>query len=217
MKREIGIDSSGERRPEKSKAEASEKHDGSAKAELDPRTWLDAHGDYLHRYAMSMLGNRADAEEMVQDTFLSGIRALDSFEGRGSVRAWLRSILRNKVLDRLRAKKRLDVLGVEGDANDPDYFNSIGIWKTLINKWDVDAEAVLHQRDFLSALSDCFSGLPEKMRVVLTMKIFDGFSSDQICNVLEISSSNLWVIVHRARIRLRDCLNRSWYLADNNS
>lgn len=179
----------------------------------DPRNWLDYHGDYLHRYAVSLLGNEADAEEAVQDTFLSAIRSLDSFQGRSSIRSWLRSILRNKAIDRLRARKRLDVISLDGEGLDQDHFNQLGIWRALISRWDVDAEAILRQKDFLDVFNRCFKALPEQMRAALSMKVFEDAATEQICNALGISTSNFWVTMHRARLRLRDCLDKSWFVA----
>lgn len=181
--------------------------------ELDASNWLHDHGDYLFRIALLSLKSRDLAEEMVQETFLAAIRALDSFEGRSSVRTWLRTILRNKIVDYLRKSSRENTISYEESSFDDrsEYFNKLGIWNKLIPSWGKDPEAVLNEGEFFRVLEKCLGKLPDRLRRVFMLRVFDDLSTDEICKELDISSSNSWVIMYRSRMMLRTCVEKHWF------
>lgn len=185
--------------------------------EEDPADWPARYGDYLYRQALMRVGRPEIAEELVQDAFVSALRAFDSFEGRSSVKTWLSSILRNKVIDYLRKRAHDDILIDEGeDSSDQDeYFNKLGIWNRLLRGWSRTPDSVLEQKRFLGVLEQCLEKLPEKIRHIFMLKVLDNMSSEEISKILDVSASNIYVLVFRARLRLRECLDANWYNAES--
>jgi len=171
------------------------------------------HGDYLFRFAVMRVKKREVAEDLVQDTLLSAIRNWDGFEGRASVRTWLTGILRNKIIDFYRASAREAPLVSEPEelAQVVDrHFNVLGIWNGFFDDWAGHPEKHLENKHFFKALENCLSKLPETARRLFVMKVVDGLETEEICKVLGISESNSWVLMHRARMALRDCIEMNW-------
>lgn len=193
--------------------------DRSGDSAFDADRWVELYGDYLFRYAMLRLRNRSAAEDVVQETFLSAYAAKDKFQHRSSVKTWLVSILRNKVIDHYRRASRDDRKNVsleneDSEALDPierASFNRFGIWKKWYDAWEADPETLVEQQHFMRRVRDCMSGLPENLRNVFVLKAVDNLETEDICNRLEISSSNAWVILYRARMRMRECLDVNWF------
>ncbi|MCB0310357.1 MAG: sigma-70 family RNA polymerase sigma factor [Bdellovibrionales bacterium] len=182
---------------------------------FDPaaENWLSEHGDYLYRYAMLRTRDSHISEDLVQETLLAAINGWASFQGRSSIRTWLTGILRNKIIDHYRSTRQLDKVSVEiGELRkaEEQYFNSIGLWSTLLGDWARDPDLHLQNKQFFEKLRECLSKLSGNSRRAFILKVVDGVESEQICNVLGVSSSNLWVLLHRARIALRDCIEANW-------
>lgn len=185
----------------------------------DPGIWLEQHGDYLFKYAVFRLRDSVAAEDVVQETFLAALKAYERFEGRGSERTWLVGILKHKITDHFRRSTREAPIGeVEAESDDhPEFFRQAGEW---IGHWDLNhaptdwhanpAELV-EQSDFWRVFTDCLSPLPQRTASVFTLREVDGLSSDEICETLGITANNLWVILHRARLHLRNCLELNWF------
>lgn len=180
--------------------------------ERDASLWIDEHGDYLFRIAFAQLRDRDLAQDLIQDTFVSAIRALDSFEGRSSIRSWLRSILRNKIIDHHRKSGRTEALTSEEVSFDErgEYFDGFGIWRRLISSWGQCPEDLVTGKDFYAVLEKCMRKLPERHRQVFTLKTLEGLDREEICKQLDVSPSNFWVIMHRARMLLRSCIEKNW-------
>lgn len=177
-----------------------------------PETWLDQHGDALYRYAYSRLRHPAQAEDLVQETLLAALQARQSFAGRSSERTWLIGILKNKLMDYLRKSARGQPLGSsdEIEAEIDALFESNGHWKIKPMAWENPTEA-LEQKQFWKILAECLDALPPRQAQVFAMCEFDGHDSEEVCKVFQIASTNLWIILHRARLRLRECLNARWF------
>ncbi len=180
----------------------------------NPDKWLDEHGDYLFRYAMFRLNNQTLAEDLVQDTFLSALRAHANFEGKSSERTWLLSILKNKIIDHYRKAsrqgKQVDLVGRDEDSED---FEENGFWKLerAPSDWGHTPEMALEKKEFYEILKKCLALLPDKISQAFTFRQIDGMTSENVCKELGISSSNLWVMLHRARSKLRRCLDVNWF------
>lgn len=176
--------------------------------------WLEAHGDYLYRVALLRLGNDGQlAEDMVQETLLAALRNAQNFEGRSSERTWLTSILKNKIIDYLRRKQKN--LFEQTDFNQPEFVEDgplKGRWKESMapSDWGALPDAVFEQSEFRTVLAKCLSGLPLNIATVFTLREVDGLDSKEVCKELGITSSNLWVMLHRARTGLRRCLELNW-------
>jgi RNA polymerase sigma-70 factor (ECF subfamily) len=178
-----------------------------------PDKWLSDYGDYLFRYAVLQLKDKSIAEDLVQDTFVSAFRAREQFQGKSSVKTWLITILRNKIIDLVRKKQRVTFLSVENFDDDPvirNNFNGAGIWSKWLNSWGGSPEALIQQSEFMDQFSSCLSKLPENLRNVFVMRNIDELSTEEICEKLDISSNNVWVILYRSRMRLRECLEANW-------
>jgi RNA polymerase sigma-70 factor (ECF subfamily) len=160
----------------------------------------------MKRTAAAIIGE-AQAEEAVQDAWLSAIRALADFEGRSSLKTWLFRIVINEARGRLRKGRRevlLDDQAADRDGLfDPDRFLDDGHWAQDPALWhDQSPEALLSHEDFLRCLEMVLDSLPELQRSVLTLREYQGLEVPEICNILSISASNIRVILHRARARV---------------
>lgn len=177
--------------------------------------WVDKYGDYLYRHAYARVGNKATAESIVQETFLAGIKGIQNFEGKSTVKTWLLSILKNKVTDRFRKVYRepKQVSASDSDQGDivDEYFYRSGIWKKWIPSWAETPDDALERKKLIEVLESCIKKLPARMREVYILKSMDNKTTEELCEDLEISSSNLWVMIYRARMHLRECLEKNWY------
>jgi RNA polymerase sigma-70 factor (ECF subfamily) len=183
----------------------------------DPEAWVDQHGDYLYRYAMLRVQSRVVAEDLVQETFLAALTAQKRFAGQSSERSWMVGILKHKIIDRcrkeIREKSAEDPLFVDG-TEDEASFDEAGHWKldqTAPLDWPDHPGAVLERKQFWSSLQRCVGLLPPTMAQVFTLREVDEVESEAICDMLKISSSNLWVLLHRARKHLRQCLEGHFF------
>jgi RNA polymerase sigma-70 factor (TIGR02943 family) len=180
---------------------------------LDPQGWVDRHGDYLYRYAVSKVRRSEAAEDLVQETLLSAWRARTSYEGRASERSWLTAILKRKVIDWIRSAVRARAkMGIQPDDQIDDLFTRGGQWRSKPTEWEQGTpDAGLHRRDFWNILHDCTNKLPPRLRNAFVLWHLDEEPSDEVCQAMKLTTANLWVLLHRARVRLWSCLDRNWY------
>ena len=190
---------------------------------LNPTEWLDKHGDHLYRYALVRVRNATVAEDLLQETLLAAIASCESHEGRSSERTWLAGIMKHKVCDYFRRIARSPELQMAAseDQVELDLFEKTGIWQghwredqAPVN-WPVDAVQLLESREFWETLNRCLSILPRQMAIAFTLREIDGMSTNEICEILDISQDNLWVILHRGRARLRQLLEAEWFRGTN--
>ena len=149
-----------------------------------------------------------------QETFLSAIKAIDKFRGGSTVRTWLIGILKRKIIDYYRKSiKEIPAsdLAVWEEDDDTLYFDKDGHWKRSLQEWRESPEELVVNQEFWTTFRGCLSGLPDTHRRAFTLREIDGIESDEICKVLSITSSNLWVMLHRARSKLRKCLDATWF------
>lgn len=177
-----------------------------------PEQWVDRYGDQLYRYALARIRDPHLAEDLVQETLLAALQARGGFEGRASVKTWLVAILKNKIVDHLRKVFREQPVSGEEDAEAAldALFNARGHWKADPGDWRLDPGAVLEQKQFMQILDACLAKMPERLAHAFMLREMDGLSPKEICKVMNISPSNSWVILYRARMRLRDCISRQW-------
>lgn len=185
----------------------------------DFSAWVDEHGDYLYKYALFRLRDGSAAEDAVQETFLAALKAYRGFEGRGSERTWLVGILKHKITDYFRRLTREAPIGeTEGEEFEQnEFFTRTDEWSNHWNKayapseWRATPAQLIERSDFWKVFNDCLSLLPQRTASAFTLREVDGLSSEEICEVLSISVSNLWVMLHRARLHLRNCLEIKWF------
>lgn len=179
---------------------------------LDPSTWVDAHGDYLYRYVFARLRDSNAAEEIVQETFLAGIRFLDRYNGKGAERAWLLGILKRKLVDHLRMRARFDRDGLTSDGGDPTamLFDGNGKWRDGAFRFSMP-DTSLESRELWDVVRGCLDHMPTGQADAFVLSAMEDMDSDQICRELEITPSNLWVRLHRARLALARCVGSRWF------
>jgi len=178
-----------------------------------PEEWVDEYGDYLFRYALRHFNDRQAAEELVQETFLAALQAIDRFEGKSTLRTWLTGILKHKIIDRIRKIPRDPLADLRNPELQDSYpFEELGQWKNeeAQKPWNVSPEKIAEQKEFMSVLEKCLSRLPDRMRNIFLLREVDGFNRKEICEQLELTSSNVGVLLHRARLALRECLQKKW-------
>jgi RNA polymerase sigma-70 factor (ECF subfamily) len=155
------------------------------------------------------------AEDLVQETFLAAVRGHEKFGRRSSERSWLVGILKNKIVDRFRKLGRETSLTDMEFLSDefPEKFVPIGFWNHDLgpHEWKPQPDEVMHRAEFWQVIRDYISKLPEKIRAVFTMREMDDVSSKEVCAILSNNDSNLWVMLHRARMALRECLEINWF------
>ena len=186
---------------------------------LEPGRWVEQYGDYLYSYAMSRVNDSAMAEDLVQETFLAALKGRESFRGGSTERTWLISILKRKIIDGYRKKysSRESSPGtLDQTVSDGEFYRSedpfSGHWlegmgphsNTLLPEGKLEVEQL---RDFINR---CIDHLPPQLATVFVMRMIDEEDAKAICKELGITASNLWVMLHRARLRMRDCLEKSW-------
>jgi RNA polymerase sigma factor (sigma-70 family) len=175
---------------------------------ISPSQLVDDHSDYLLSLAMSKINDIDLAKDFVQDTFISAITKLDTFEQRSTVRTWLTSILNRKIIDywRKAETKYTDPVSsfFQSDTNKPHWLTE----KHLGSEPSVSEK--MEKEETLAELSDCLETLPAQWKGIIASKYLDEKESEQICNDFAITPSNLWVIIHRAKLLMRDCLQTKW-------
>jgi RNA polymerase sigma-70 factor (TIGR02943 family) len=186
---------------------------GPTPGQTCPERWVDEHGDYLYCFALARVNDPEAAEDLVQETFLAALKAVPSFAGQSTERTWLTSILKNKLVDRLRQRQRA---GLVADLGRPDecvdgLYDRAGHWKAGPRDWEGDPARALERQEFWEAFQHCYAHLPDRLREVFSLRLLDGVSAPEVCQVLGISATNLWALVHRARVRLWHCLNRTGF------
>ena len=177
-----------------------------------PSTWVDKYGDYLYSFALYRIQDETTAQDLVQDTLTGALKSKKNFKGQSSEKTWLTSILKFKIIDLIRKKYRepvIDDINLESTVLD-DHFDASGKWKTGPAKWKSDPEQLLEQKSFLDIVKRCLKELPKKQATALSLREIDGETTQSICKVLNISTTNCWVILHRARSLMRYCIEANW-------
>jgi RNA polymerase sigma-70 factor (ECF subfamily) len=182
-------------------------------ARTDPATWVDAHGAALLAYATPRVRDRQIAEDLVQETFLAALQA-GNFRGDAQERTWLIGILRNKVCDHFRrlARERVQADGQDADpVADGQFTRVLEAWKTEPGTWVVDDEALVANREFWEVFHTCLGALPSRQAAAFVLRMMEELDAERVCQDLGVSATNLWVMLHRARVRLRACLEERWF------
>ncbi len=178
---------------------------------IDPTKWVDKYSDYLFNYTIARVNDRELANDLISETFLAGLKSMKNFKGEASERTWLISILKRKIIDQYRKinsnKGRAEVkIKYKEDSSEGDWLE-----EQAPDRFDKTAEDIMENEELGLAILNCMEGLPEKQAKIFKMKTIDGFDTETICNEFNITPSNLWVIIHRARTTLAQCLEKNWF------
>jgi RNA polymerase sigma-70 factor, ECF subfamily len=160
---------------------------------------------YLLRYAGLQLRNPAQAEDAVQETLLAAIEGASRFSGKSSLRTWLTGILKHKIIDQLRRSAREQPFAAADEL-----FAGDGHWREMPADWG-NPDAALENSRFRAALELCLQRLPERTARVFMMREVMEMPTAEICQELQITATNCWVMLHRARLILRECLEQTWF------
>ncbi|MBT8261041.1 MAG: sigma-70 family RNA polymerase sigma factor [Bacteroidia bacterium] len=181
------------------------------KHQINPNQWIDLYSDYLFNYTITRVNNRDIAQDLVQDTFLAGLKSMKNFKGEASERTWLVSILKRKIIDHYR-KVNSKKGKAEVRVNFSEEGDDEGSWleKRVADPFDKTAEDNLENKELGLAIHACLSKLPAKQAEIFKMKTILDYETEVICNEFDITASNLWVIIHRARTTLASCLEDNW-------
>lgn len=179
--------------------------------EAYPEKWMELYGVSLYKHALPRVEDSFVAEDLVQETFLAALKGLDGFKGESSEKNWLFSILKNKIVDYYRKKKRQQAVISMPDLRlmDDQWFDSDGSWaeEKMPHDWD-SANTPVERKEIQRVIFWCKDHLKALQQAVFTLKYLEDIPSDEICKVLNISSTNYWILIHRARLKMRDCVEK---------
>ena len=149
----------------------------------------------------------------MQETFLAALRGLQSFKHRSSGYTWLTAILKHKIVDYLRKKHREQVIeDIESLSEATDgFFKSSGNWKIRPGRWDINPAKIFEQQEFMNVMLRCLAQLPERLARAFMLREMEGLSTEELCKSMQISPTNSWVMLYRARTYLRRCLEITWF------
>jgi RNA polymerase sigma-70 factor (ECF subfamily) len=192
--------------------------DGTAKkAQQPPGTdALEQYRSYLLRYAVLQLRDPVAAEDAVQETLLAAIEASGRYAGKSSVKTWLTGILKHKIIDHIRRQSREQPLLADENAERTEsemvdaLFAADGHWRDRPQQWG-DPERAFENGRFWAVFELCASTMPARMARVFAMREVLELSTEEICKELDITPTNCWVLLHRARLALRECLETKWF------
>lgn len=172
--------------------------------------WVKTYTSNLFSYTLAKVQQKQIAEDLMQETFLAAYQCHDKYQGKSSIKTWLISILNHKIADHFRSKYKTGTELPSGTIEQP--FDENQRWKPEYRPKDWGNEKeLLDDPDFTKALKNCFQKLPEKWSSAVQMKYLEEYDADGICSQLEITKSNFWQIIHRAKIQLRKCLELKWF------
>ena len=182
--------------------------------EPDFASSCNTHRGYLLRVAMLQLRDNDLAEDVVQDTLLAALQGATGFSGRSSLKTWLTGILKHKIVDAIRRKAREPAFATFEEESQLDDFDALfddtGHWENPPAEWG-DPESQLSRQQFFDIVQFCLEKLPPNTARVFMMREVMELTGDEICKELTITSTNLWVILYRARVALRQCLEQNWF------
>lgn len=173
------------------------------------------HTDYLFQYAKLKLKHEDDIKDLIQETFLSALKNFNQFQNKSSIKTWLTSILRNKIIDHLKKKSTMTIDDYLSATD--EHFNQMFFDTTNFNRWQekilpnqfINSDFNTHEKNkFASVLYQCIDHLPEKIKPIFISKYLDEEKSETICKEFNISQSNYWVIIFRCKTYLRNCLEK---------
>ncbi|MFP5042513.1 sigma-70 family RNA polymerase sigma factor [Parasediminibacterium sp. JCM 36343] len=178
---------------------------------LKAEDWINKYGDILYNYTLQRVSDKGLAEDIVQDTFLSAWKSRETYNAQASEKNWLFAICKNKIIDHYRKKSTSKVQYGEADTTS-HFFDDAEHWtkEDQPNEWGINYQQPVETKEFYNILELCKKKLQEMQKNVFVMKYMEDLESDEICKVLNITPSNYWVIIHRAKLQLRKCIEKNW-------
>ncbi|MBW2517838.1 MAG: sigma-70 family RNA polymerase sigma factor [Deltaproteobacteria bacterium] len=185
----------------------------SSSKPINPRIWIEAYHKILFKYALARLGDADLAEESIQETFLAALQSRKGFRGLASEKTWLVSILKRKIYDHFRrmSRDRQFKMSFPKERLSNDIFDSDRLSAVKSCIWFSDPSKVYEQKEFLTIIKHSLSALPDRTAQAFILRDVIELSSQEICGFMNISIVNLYVMVHRARKRLKEDLQLKWF------
>lgn len=185
----------------------------TAQSALWPEKWALHYWRAMYNYAYMRTGDSHTAQDIVQDTFLSALSSQQGFKGLSSEKTWLYSILKHRIIDHYRRRGRSRIVTYSSLAKYSPEDNNDGSWiENVIEDGSVPSpEEKTETEEFLTLIDDCLSRLPERQAAVFRMKSIEDIPAEQICSALGITAANYWVLLHRARAGLKECIKSKWF------
>ncbi len=178
--------------------------------------WVKAFSDKLYSWALYKTSGQETAEDLVQDTFLAACQSFEKFEGRSDPQTWLFGILNNKIADHFRKVYRNPTSNKEENSENhffKNFFDEGGDWlkKERPQAWKNEDAHLLDDTEFVKTLQACLKELPDNWYAAINLKFLEQKKGEIICQELEITPTNFWQILHRAKLQLRKCLQVHWF------
>jgi RNA polymerase sigma-70 factor (TIGR02943 family) len=176
---------------------------------LDPSLWIEKYSDEMFRFTLLRVKEETHVDDIIQETILAALQAKGSFEGRSTEKTWLFGILKNKIFEYYREtkKKYKYALELKDEANPCDSeFDGKGHWQALPFSWGIDPDKAFENKQNYQVLSECIDGLSPKYRQLFVFREIEKQSAESICKDFDITTNNLWVILHRVRNLLKKCI-----------
>jgi RNA polymerase sigma-70 factor (ECF subfamily) len=180
--------------------------------------WVEAYSDKMYSWALYKTSSKEIAEDLVQETFIVAFQSFDKFEEKSNPKTWLFGILNHKIADHFRKVYRQPVVN-ESDRN-PEagndfldtFFDADGSWlkDQRPQPWSEDVH-LLDNTEFVKTLQACMNELPSSWFAAINLKYLEEKKGEQICQELQITPTNFWQILHRAKLQLRKCLEVHWF------
>ena len=173
--------------------------------------WVTAYTSEMYSWARHKVSDSELAKDLVQDTFLAAAEKIGNFKGDSSPKTWLFSILNHKIIDVYRKKINQPVSIEEQFLS--ELFDKNGSWRmeTRPQDWHEDEGHLLDDDEFQEVLQKCLEALPEKWNTSIRLKYLLEKNGEEICQELDLTPTNLWQIIHRAKLKLRDCVDKNWF------
>lgn len=173
--------------------------------------WLEEHGDALYAFALARVRNADAAEDLLQETLVAGLKGRKTFAGRSAERTWLMGILKHKMIDQLRKSARQRPFSELDVDMSEEFFSKSGQWKAAGAEWLGEPDALMERKEFREVLSRCMSKLPVRVAQLFWLREAEGVDTAQLCQEMGITATNVWTMLHRARLGLRRCLGEHWF------
>lgn len=192
---------------------------GISNVESEIKKWVELYSDKLYSWALYKTSNKETAEDLVQDTFIVAFQSFNKFEGKSEPQTWLFAILNNKIADYFRKVYKQTTV-TESQINKDEsksffdnFFDSFGKWKKehQPTEWNNEQINLMDDSDFTNVLQSCLEKLPGNWKAAIQLKYLEEKKGELICQELDISATNFWQIVHRAKLQLRNCLEINWF------
>ncbi len=178
---------------------------------LHPEKWVDKYADYLYNYTIVRVNDPIVAQDLVSETFLAALRSEKSFRGKASERTWLTSILKRKIIDFYRHKNSSKGQAEVRMEYHPSEEEGDWLEQTVADPTDTSAVKAMENEELRHAIWECLDQLNPKQAEIFKLKTIDGVDTETICKEYNITASNLWVIIHRTRKSLMECLEKTWF------